>query len=380
MKKLKKLSLKKEIEREAEALEKEVSGRKDLDHITVSEDMEEALFQKIQDYEYEKRAKVVYRKKKKSYAIIAVAAVFILVFGSVMTGVGSKSYWKVWWDRDVGDEKASVINVDDMNSQKTEDLDEVHIYKKIRSELGILPVRLVYSPEGMEIEKYELNTDLQKAMLLYKYKEQTVKYTMYMNNADSSFGEKETDKLTDEFLIISDNGVEHQRGMRKVMKRRILSILGSAVLLCGIVAGSVTNVSASGKELKQVDGSYLTTEEKSIGYTSSPDLRGVHLMDGESIISKAGISRIYAYGSTTANHDVKYIATIVYVDRYNEETGRWGQIDAWVAEDENTAYMSTARSLKVDRGYYYRVHCNHIAGNEYPYEEDASFTDGILIP
>ena len=52
MKKLKKLSLKKEIEREAEALEKEVSGRKDLDHITVSEDMEEALFQKIQDYEY----------------------------------------------------------------------------------------------------------------------------------------------------------------------------------------------------------------------------------------------------------------------------------------------------------------------------------------
>lgn len=164
------------------------------------------------------------------------------------------------------------------------------------------------------------------------------------------------------------------------MKRRILSILGSAILLCGIVAGSVTNVSASGKELKQVDGSYLTTEEKSIGYTSSPDLRGVHLMDGESIISKAGISRIYAYGSTTANHDVKYIATIVYVDRYNEETGRWGQIDAWVAEDENTAYMSTARSLKVDRGYYYRVHCNHIAGNEYPYEEDASFTDGILIP
>ena len=53
MKKLKKLSLKKEIEREAEALEKEVSGRKDLDHITVSEDMEEALFQKIQDYEYD---------------------------------------------------------------------------------------------------------------------------------------------------------------------------------------------------------------------------------------------------------------------------------------------------------------------------------------
>ena len=113
------------------------------------------------------------------------------------------------------------------------------------------------------------------------------------------------------------------------MKRRILSILGSAVLLCGIVAASATNVRASDRELKQVDGSYLTTEERSIGYTSSPDLRGVHLMDGESIISKAGISRIYAYGSTTANHEVKYIATIVYVDQYDEKNDEWGQIDAW---------------------------------------------------
>ena len=55
------------------------------------------------------------------------------------------------------------------------------------------------------------------------------------------------------------------------MRRRILSILGSTVLLCGIVAMSATNVSASGKELKQVDGSYLTTEERSTGYTRSEE-------------------------------------------------------------------------------------------------------------
>ena len=62
------------------------------------------------------------------------------------------------------------------------------------------------------------------------------------------------------------------------MKRRILSILGSAVLLCGVITVSTANVSASERELEQVDGSYLTTEEKSTGYISSPDLRGVHLM------------------------------------------------------------------------------------------------------
>ena len=60
---------------------------------------------------------------------------FILVFGSVMTGVGSKSYWKVWWDREVDEGKISYIDVDKMSSQETEDIDEVQAYKEIRSEL-----------------------------------------------------------------------------------------------------------------------------------------------------------------------------------------------------------------------------------------------------
>lgn len=210
MKKLKKLSLKKEIEREAEALEKEVSGRKDLDHITVSEDMEEALFQKIQDYEYEKWAKVVYRKKKKSYAIIAVAAVFILVFGSVMTGVGSKSYWKEVWERDAEEGKISYIDVDEMPSQETEDIDEVQVYKEIRSELGILPVRLVYNTEGMVLKKYQINKELKKAILLYEKGNEVIKYTMYMSNIDSSFGQKEPDNLIDEYIVPLNNGVEVQ--------------------------------------------------------------------------------------------------------------------------------------------------------------------------
>ncbi len=78
-----------------------------------------------------------------------------------------------------------------MTSQETEDIDEVQVYKEIRSELGILPVRLVYNPEGMVLKKYEINKDLKKAMLLYEIKNEIIKYTMYMSNADSSFGQKE---------------------------------------------------------------------------------------------------------------------------------------------------------------------------------------------
>lgn len=208
MKKLKKLSLKKEVDREAEELEKEVLGRKDLEQMTVSEDMEEELFQKIQDYEYEKRTKVVYRKKKKRYAVFVLAAIFIIVFGSVMTGVGSKSYWKDVADRDEDGEKSSIVNVEDMESKKPNDIDEVKVNKEIRAKLGILPVRLVYKPDGMEIEKYELNCELQKAILLFKYKDKTIKYTMYMNSTESSFGQKETDELIDEYSINTKEGMK----------------------------------------------------------------------------------------------------------------------------------------------------------------------------
>jgi len=208
MKKLKKLSLKKEVDREAEELEKEVLGRKDLEQMTVSEDMEEELFQKIQDYEYEKRTKVVYRKKKKRYAVFVLAAIFIIVFGSVMTGVGSKSYWKDVGDRDAGEETASVINVKDMESQKTNDIDEVQVYKEIKNEIGILPVKLIYKPQQMALKTYEINKELKKATLLYGRKNEIIKYTMYMSNVDSSFGQKESDKLLDEYSIYFDNKVE----------------------------------------------------------------------------------------------------------------------------------------------------------------------------
>ena len=161
------------------------------------------------------------------------------------------------------------------------------------------------------------------------------------------------------------------------MKKRILSALGSLMVFCMVMGVSV--VSAEASEGKIVDGSYLTTDETSTGY-SGPRTRGLYLMDGECSITKAGRNRVYAYASTTANQEVKYMATIVYLDQYQEDLDEWWQIDAWMVEAENDYYLSTAKTITVDRGYYYRVRANHIAGDVYPYEETASVTNGILVP
>ena len=202
MKELKKLSLKEEVDREAQEIEKEIEARDDLDDIKVSEDLETSLFNKIQEYEYDKRIKkTVYRGRKKRRLFLALAAVLILVCGSVITGTGSKSYWKVLWDRVAGDEKANIINVADMESEETDDWNEIQIFNEIRKEIGISPIRMGYMPKGMVFERYEIDKEQNRAIIFYKYEKQIIRYSMYMNDTDSSHGQTDIDKLVDEYKI-----------------------------------------------------------------------------------------------------------------------------------------------------------------------------------
>ena len=166
------------------------------------------------------------------------------------------------------------------------------------------------------------------------------------------------------------------------MKKRILSFITVFSLVFSLTLNSIIDVKASNNNGEKIDGSYLTTAETSKGSTKDGVVtRGTHLMDGECSITKSGVGRIYVYASTTANHDVDYISTIIYVDQYNEKDKAWDQIDAWQVEDFNTYYVSTSKMMMVERGYYYRVHADHAAAmdTEIPYDEATTLTDGIFI-
>lgn len=208
MKELKKLSLKEEVDREAQDIEKEVESRDDLDDIKVSEDMETSLFNKIQEYEYDKRVKkAVHRSRKKRRLFLAFAAVLILVCGSVITGTGSKSYWKVLWDRVAGDEEANIINVENMETEETWDVDEMQVFNTIRKEIGISPIRFGYMPKNLFFTGYELDKEQNLAVIFYNYNDQIMQYLMYMNDTDSSYGQTEIDQLVNEYQITVNNNV-----------------------------------------------------------------------------------------------------------------------------------------------------------------------------
>lgn len=271
MDRLRKLSLQKEIDEEAKRIEKRVSENPELKDIQVSDEFDAAMLKKIQEYE-EKKAKraeansvhseetefaeelmpdmellsdnksvadksmadkntankstddertvsakdkgfsgtvTVRRRKKKKYAILALAAVLILVLGSGLTSIGSKSYWKVLWERIVGDERATVINVEDMEVQETDDIDESKVNKELRQFFGDSVVRLYYKPKSMRLESYNIDTEQKKAQLFYRYEGEIIKFTIYMNDTDSSSGQKNLDVLIDEYTLKSgDNEID----------------------------------------------------------------------------------------------------------------------------------------------------------------------------
>lgn len=162
------------------------------------------------------------------------------------------------------------------------------------------------------------------------------------------------------------------------MKRRVISVLACAFCLANLVSVSA---GALDKKEKIVDGSYLTYEETSKGTTAMQNTRGLHLMDGECSITKAGLKRVYCYGATTANHEVDYVAVIVYVDQYYEEEDEWGQIAWWMEEQENDYFVNTGKSVVVDKGHFYRVHADHFVRKDPdPMEETFSATNGIWVP
>ena len=165
------------------------------------------------------------------------------------------------------------------------------------------------------------------------------------------------------------------------MNKRIVSFVISILIFGGIFGIASTDVEASVNEQKKVDDSYLTMEDSSSGISSDSLTRGKHMMTGECSISKAGTKRIYAFGATTANHEVDYLSVIVYVDRYHEDTDAWGQIDWFMAEDTNDFFVYASKSIEVERGYYYRVHADHfVAEGDDPIEETFSATNGIYLP
>ena len=247
MKEIQKLSFEEELQREADAIEKELEADPDLKELELPEDfdrkMEERLRaidkerfaqntrvekQEERQEEYESRLsekdrealelgrKMLEQKKRshrriprKAKVWLPLAASMILVLACGITSVGSKSYWKNLWKRMLGEQKNTVINVEDMDVLESKDGEKVNCYWNINEELGRKVVYPRNVPKGMVVSSYEVDTTQDMAKVLYDYNNQNILYAIYVNEIESSYSEKVPDIQTDEFDVTNEKQTIH---------------------------------------------------------------------------------------------------------------------------------------------------------------------------
>lgn len=110
--------------------------------------------------------KTARRPRIRLRAALAAALVAILALGVGMVGSGKKVYLPVVSQREDGDESTTKVNNNEGNLNSG--YDEEEICQEIEDQLGVLPVRFGYQPQGMVLQEYWIKDD-QDAILRYAY-------------------------------------------------------------------------------------------------------------------------------------------------------------------------------------------------------------------
>lgn len=242
--------LKKQMEKEAEQIEKEVLSNESLKEVQASDTLREALAKSIKEYEKNrtdapseeseeigisieefceklskedresyfrwraaeekkkaKKARKRFHFPRKKRAVFVVAATMVLVLGIGMTSLGGRPYWLKVADLVLGNENTVTVDTEGEDRILTTDVSEKEAYEQIKEELGIEPVQLQYMPAGMEFDRCVIEKELGTAKLLYLYQEQILEYEICYQYSDVARSISTEDNLLQSYKKEKD-GVE----------------------------------------------------------------------------------------------------------------------------------------------------------------------------
>lgn len=132
--------------------------------------------------------KTVRRPRIRLRAALAAALVAILALGVGMVGSGKKVYLPVVSQREDGDESTTKVNNSD--SAVASSYDEEEVCQEIENQLGVLPVRFGYQPQGMVLQEYWINEDATEAIVKYACGEKKLHIYISKDYNDSSINFK----------------------------------------------------------------------------------------------------------------------------------------------------------------------------------------------
>ena len=183
--------IKKEIEEEAEALEKHAQENEELASLRMPDDSYEDLMRRIAAREKENAGKTaekasgaggagaggakVFRFRRRTLIAAALAAVLLLAFSAGAVGE------RLFEPEVTGQIEDGEYNVRVESGDETYylNLDETEAYEEIEERLGILALRLGYKPKGMELTTTYIDENMGEAQMRFRDGERFL--TIYEN-------------------------------------------------------------------------------------------------------------------------------------------------------------------------------------------------------
>ena len=128
--------------------------------------------------------KTARRPRIRLRAALAAALVAILALGVGMVGSDKKVYLPVVSQKENGD--GSTIIVDNSEENIYGGYDEEEVCQEIEDQLGVLPVRFGYQPQGMVLQEYWIKEELKEAIMRYVCNEKQLHVYISKDYDDSS--------------------------------------------------------------------------------------------------------------------------------------------------------------------------------------------------
>ena len=161
----------------AEERMKMLMESEELQDIHMPEDSLEKLHQKINA----RKKKLLGRKR--IHMLVAVAAVMTALLGVGLVGSGKKVYEPKVTQNARGDEVTTKV---DNSESGYEQYDEEKVCQEIQDELGVLPIRFKYRPEGMQLVSYDISQVIGEVILEYSINNDYIHVYIFEKNENST--------------------------------------------------------------------------------------------------------------------------------------------------------------------------------------------------
>ena len=185
--------LKQEVESEASALERRVNTKKELASLKMPDDSYEELMKRISSKENARHKTIFFRNSPKK----ALATAVLVTLMVTITGLGANAarlYLLKVENRERGGKPEIAIDTEEVYYG---DMGEDEAYEKIEEELGILALRLIDKPNGMELGKVYIDAKMGEAIMEFYHGDRILRVYENKQSEGASFNSQLDGRIVD---------------------------------------------------------------------------------------------------------------------------------------------------------------------------------------